>query len=128
MVDFRAPLLCQIEDCVYKGMVLQTMAIVACQYPCLKMFYDPKQRAVGASIEIPLLDMELSQKTFWFCLNQLINWLDEFVPRLQSVMATGIDPGKKSAWEQLLDRMPAESIEELAQLIAQRQKQGGNRG
>lgn len=94
LLEFHATPLCQIKDHIYKGVVLQTMSIIAWQYPCLKMSYHPERGTVGASIEIPLLDMELTETTFWYCLNQLVTWLDEFMPRLQSVLATGTDPAR----------------------------------
>jgi hypothetical protein len=121
------PGLLAVKDCIYKGVIFQTMLAISYQVKMLRFEYDPEDGEVRASIELPLEDAPLTERQFNRCLNWLFYLVDETtMPRLKAVLATGEDPGdeqvSKQAAKNLLDRLPDDFIEFMAQEIAKRQR------
>lgn len=125
-LDICVSKLLQVKDSVYKGVIFQTLLTSTWETAMVRYFHNSNDGSISASIDLPLLDMNLSERSLMYCLTLLIDSLNDVMPRLQCILATGRDPGHKSQLEQLLDQMPAESLERLAQLIALRQQGGGN--
>lgn len=123
-VQFIAPQLLQVKDQIFKGILFQTMLAINSEVKMLRFEYDPSDGEVRASIELPLEDAEFTERQFNRCLSSLIELVDEVaMPRLKTVLATGIDPGRKNLAARLLDGMPDELVNLLEQAIALRQEQ-----
>jgi hypothetical protein len=123
-LDICAPNLLQVGEQVYKGVFFQTILTHAWETSMVRFFHNPNNGSISASIDLPLVDMTLTEKVLMYCFTVLLDSLDELMPRLRCVLSTGRDPGRKTYLEQLVDKMPSESLEQLAQLIAMRQQQG----
>lgn len=106
-LQFQAPQMMQVADHVYKGVLLQTMAHIEYQVKLLRLEYDPADGEVRASISLPLEDAPLTERQFNRCLEALVQLVDqEAIPRLQTVLATGEDPGQRRQIEQLAAVVP----------------------
>jgi hypothetical protein len=120
-VQFVAPQLLAVKDCLYKGLLFQTMLAISWEVKMLRFEYDPTDGEVRASIELPIEDAHLTECLFNRCLSGLIQLVDSIaMPRLNAVLATGVDPGRKNVAAQLLDRMPDELLNLLGDAIAHR--------
>lgn len=65
--------------------------------------YDPMGRKICAAVELPLLDNILTERQFGLCLEALVRIVDEIaMPRLKSILETGIDPSEEEIGEILL--------------------------
>jgi len=116
----QAPQIFTLQDHIYKGPFLQTMATIQFQVKMLRLEYDPSDGEVRASIELPLEDSQLTQRQFDRALSGLIQLVDgHAVPRLKKVLATGNDPGQPSVEEQLVQAIPTQWIHALAQALRQ---------
>jgi hypothetical protein len=94
----------------YKDAILQTMLCISWETKMLQWEYDPSDGEIRAIIEFPLEDAKLTERQFNRCLYSLVQLVDELaLPRLQSVMATGEDPGDVNEGERLLLQMETES-------------------
>lgn len=125
-LDICAPNLLQVKDSVFKGVVFQTLLTIAWETPIIRYFHNPNNASISASIDLPLLDMTITDCTLISCLTLMANSLVEAIPRLRHVLATGTDPGRKSYLEQLVEQMPSDSLTEMAKLIQLRQQQNGS--
>lgn len=91
-IQFQVPHLLKIDETVYKGVVLQTMALMTHQLKMLRLEYCPREGDVWVSIEIPIEDSRLTQRQFNRCLLTLVNAIEKIIlPRLESVIKTGYD-------------------------------------
>ncbi len=124
-LDICTSKLLKVDESVYKGILFQTVLIHAWETPMVRFFYNPQTGYLSASIDVLLADMVLTEKALIDGINFLIRTLTKVMPRLKSVLATGEDPGRKSPLEQAIEQMPPKTLEQIAQLIAQRQQQGG---
>jgi hypothetical protein len=96
-VQFITPKLLQVLEHPYKAVLLQTMLHICSQVKMVRFEYDRNDGEVRASIELPLKDMPLSDRLFDRCLSGLISIIDEqAMPRLQAVLATGVDSGARA--------------------------------
>lgn len=96
-IQFQVPHLLKIDDTVYKGVVLQTMALITHQLKMIRLEYSPTEGDVWASIELPLEDSLLTKRQFNRCLLTLVNAIDVIIlPRLELVIKTGYDCGLPS--------------------------------
>ena len=87
----------------YKEAILQTMLCISWETKMLQWEYDPFDGEIRAVIEFPLEDAEMTENQFNRCLEGLVQIVDSMaMPRLQTVMATGRDPGDEDAGERLL--------------------------
>lgn len=106
-LQLQAPQILQVPHHLYKGLLLQTMAHIEYQVKMLRLEYDPTDGEVRASIELPLEDAVLTERQFNRCLEGLVQLVDrEALPRLQTVLATGEDPGRKHLAERLAAALP----------------------
>lgn len=122
-LQFVAPQLLAVKDCLYKGLLFQTMLAISWEVKMLRFEYDPTDGEVRASIELPIEDAHLTECLFNRCLSGLIQLVDSnAMPRLNAVLATGVDPGRKDLAEQLLDGMPDEFLNLLGDAIAHRRQ------
>lgn len=118
-LQFQAPQLLQVTDHFYKGVLLQTMAHIQYQVKMLRLEYDPMDREVRASIELPVEDAPLTERQFNRCLESLVQLVDqEAMPRLQAVLATGDDPGQTPTSVRLVEAMPDDLLALLGQMTA----------
>lgn len=131
-VQFIAPQLLNVLDHPYKVALLQTMLHICYQKKMLRFEYDRHDGEVRASIELPLKDMPLSDRLFDRCLSSLISLVDQqAMPRLQAVLATGIDSGDRdpaellasqlSQMEAMLAELPPELQSQLESLLSERE-------
>lgn len=125
-LDICVPKLLQVQDSVFKGVIFQTLLTHTYETAMVRYYYNPKDGSINASVDLPLLDMNLSERSLMFCLNLLVESLNDIMPRLRSVLATGCDPGRKSEIEQFIEQMSPEALAQMAQLIAMRQQGGGD--
>ncbi len=122
-LQFVAPQLLAVKDCLHKGVLFQTMLAISWEIKMLRFEYDPTDGEVRASIELPIEDSQLTERLFNRCLSGLIELVDSIaMPRLNAVLATGVDPGSKSLAAQLLDGMPDELLNLLGEAIAHRRQ------
>jgi hypothetical protein len=87
----------------HAGLIFQALLHISSQTNMVRWSYDPMDREISATVELPLLDGELTEKQFEFCLEVLVRTIDEIaMPRLQVILETGIDPGEEEIGERLL--------------------------
>jgi len=99
------------------------MLAISWEVKMLRFEYDPTDGEVRASIELPIEDSLLTEGLFNRCLSGLIQLVDSLaMPRLNAVLATGVDPGRKNVAAQLLDGMPDELLNLLGDVIAHRRQ------
>lgn len=116
----QAPQIFTLQDHIYKGPFLQTMATIQFQVKMLRLEYDPSDGEVRASIELPLEDSQLTQRQFDRALSGLIQLVDHHaIPRLRQTLATGTDPGSPSLAQQMLHALPQDFLSALAQALQQ---------
>lgn len=107
----------------YKGLLFQTMLAISWEVKMLRFEYDPTDGEIRASIELPIEDSMLTEGLFHRCLSGLIQLVDSIaMPRLNAVLATGVEPGRKNVAAQLLDGMPDELLNLLGDAIAHRRQ------
>ena len=100
---FAPQVLSGVKEHPYKEAILQTMLSISWETKMLQWEYDPTDGEIRAIIEFPLEDADLTQRQFNRCLQGLVQIVDEMaMPRLQTVMETGKDPGDLEAGERLL--------------------------
>lgn len=123
--------LLQIKNSVYKGVLFQTLLDISYNSRLIRWGYNSINGEVCASVELPLESTLLTEKQFYYCLQVLIYIIDEVaIPRLQSVLETGIDPGVEEVGKQLLENLennlPDSALESLYDALKERrQKRNG---
>jgi hypothetical protein len=112
----------------HKEAILQTMLCISWETKMLQWEYDPIDGEIRAIIEFPLEDAELTERQFNRCLYSLVELVDELaLPRLQTVMETGEDPGDLQEGERLLLQLESEApglLTLLEQAMAARKRRG----
>lgn len=125
---FAPRLLTGVQDHPYKEAILQTMLCISWETKMLQWEYDPTDGEIRAIIEFPLEDASLTERQFYRCLGGLVELVDDIaLPRLQTVMNTGRDPGDVEVGERLLLRIQEEMpglLEVLEQAMAARKQRG----
>ena len=100
---FAPRVLAGVKDHPHKTAILQTMLCISWETKMLQWEYDPSDGEIRAIIEFPLEDAILTERQFYRCLHSLVQLVDELaMPRLQTVMETGEDPGDLEEGERLL--------------------------
>ena len=127
-LEIAAPELLQVKDHIYKGVLFQTLLALTWSSKMLRWEYDPMDGEVRASIAFPLEDAPLTEQQFNCALSGLIQLVDEVaMPRIQTVLETGTDPGEKDLGERLLltlqEVFPG-SLTMLEQALADRKHRG----
>jgi hypothetical protein len=118
ILQFQIPQILTVKNCVYKGLVFQTMLGLNYELNLVRFEYDPSDGEVRASIELPLEDSPLTDRQFDRCLRDLVGFVDLVAaPRLQQVMSTGIDPALKERGKALLAELNPEMVEILRELL-----------
>jgi hypothetical protein len=106
----------------YRELVLSTLLSLSWETKMLRWEYDTLGGEVRAGIELPLEDAELESGQFYRCMSGLVQLIQDALPRLKSVMATGVDPVQSQRGEQVLlmlqEKMPTGFLNELEQAIA----------
>jgi len=128
-LELAAPNLLHVKSHVYKGVLFQTMLAISWETKMIRWEYDPLDGEIRASIAFPLEDAQLTKPQFDRALSGLIHIVDTLsMPRLQAVLATGIDPGEKELGEKLLETLqeilPDGSLKMLQDAIAARKQRG----
>lgn len=110
---FAPEVLAGVKDHPHKTAILQTMLSISWETKMLQWEYDPSDGEIRAIIEFPLEDSTLTEQQFNRCFDGLIEIVGDWaLPRLHSVMDTGIDPGNEDELllgEQLLLAIQEES-------------------
>ncbi len=107
---FAPRILCGVKDHPHKAAILQTMLCISWETKMLQWEYDPSDGEIRAIIEFPLEDSTLTERQFNRCLDSLVELVDEIaLPRLQTVMELGEDPGDIAEGERLLLQLQEES-------------------
>lgn len=112
----------------HKAAILQTMLAISWETKMLQWEYDPSDGEIRAIIEFPLEDSILTEKQFNRCLTGLVQLVDSVaLPRLQSVMETGQDPGNIELGERILLSIQEQSpglLDLLEKAMEARKKRG----
>jgi hypothetical protein len=110
---FAPEVLAGVKDHPHKAAILQTMLSISWETKMLQWEYDPSDGEIRAIIEFPLEDSTLTQQQFSRCFEGLIEIVGDWaLPRLHTVMETGVDPGDENEallGEQLLLAIQEES-------------------
>lgn len=125
---FAPRVLSGVKDHPHKEAILQTMLLISWETKMLQWEYDPSDGEIRAIIEFPLEDSTLTERQFNRCLYGLVQLVDEVaLPRLQTVMETGEDPGDIAEGERLLLALQEEApglLEVLERAMEARKKRG----
>lgn len=125
---FAPRVLSGVKDHPHKAAILQTMLSISWETKMLQWEYDPSDGEIRAIIEFPLEDSTLTERQFNRCLYSLVELVDEIaLPRLQTVMETGDDPGDITEGERLLLRLQEESpglLDVLERAMEARKRRG----
>ena len=120
LIQFIAPRLFFVKDSLHKGLFFQTALYISYTCKVLRFEYDPDDGEVPTSMEIFLENADFTVQQFDRYFFDLLMFLDNAVPRLQSVLATGVDRGD-STFEQLIqglvNELPSECIDLLNDAI-----------
>lgn len=125
---FAPRVLSGVKDHPYREAILQTMLSISWETKMLQWEYDPTDGEIRAIVEFPLEDAEMTQRQFNRCLQGLVQIVDEMaMPRLETVMETGKDPGDLEAGERLLLTLQEEApgILDLLEKAMEARKQRG---
>ncbi|HEY9826089.1 MAG TPA: hypothetical protein V6D19_11615 [Stenomitos sp.] len=91
---FVPEVLAGVKDNPYKAAILQTMLSISWETKMLQWEYDPSDGEIRAIIEFPLEDSTLTEQQFNRCFDGLVEIVGAWaLPRLHTVMETGVDPG-----------------------------------
>ena len=121
LVRIYAPKLLNVKEHVFKGLLFQTMLGLMWEYSLVRFEYDSTNGDICAAIDLLIKDTSLSQKQLDSALRLLIDAVDGYaMPRMKAVLATGIDPGRKQLATRMLQQMPEEMVELLAEALHDR--------
>ncbi|NER38666.1 MAG: hypothetical protein F6J93_32725 [Oscillatoria sp. SIO1A7] len=125
-MELAVPQLLQVQDHIYKGVLLQTLLAISWETKMLRWEYDPMDGEIRASIILPLEDAILTEQQFNRCLNSLVELVDGCRSRIEAVLQTGEDPKQKALGERLLlaleANLPPGSLDMLDKAIAARRQ------
>lgn len=122
-VQIYVPQLLKVKDSVYKGVLFQSILSFLWDYPAIRFEYDPLDGEIRATVDLLLEDAPLTYEQCDRALTILIELVDtHLMPRMQAILATGIDPGRKVLAKKILDQMPADLVDLLAEAIRDRTK------
>jgi hypothetical protein len=121
-VQIYVPQLLNVKDSVFKGVLFQSILSFLWNYYLVRFEYDPRDGEVRASIDLLVEDNTLTERQFDRALSLLIEVVDtHLMPRMQTILATGIDPGRKQLAQRMLDQMPEDMVNLLEEAIRDRQ-------
>lgn len=121
LVRIYTPQLLKIKDHVFKGVLFQAMLGLMWEYSLVRFEYDQRDGDICGSIDLLLEDTSLSQKQLSYALSVLVEAIDAYaMPRIKEILATGIDPGRKQLAEKMLQQMPEDMVDLLAEAIRDR--------
>ncbi|MEM9510957.1 MAG: YbjN domain-containing protein [Cyanobacteria bacterium P01_E01_bin.35] len=117
-VQIYIPQLLKVKDSVYKGVLFQSILSFHWSYPTIRFEYDRLDGEIRATVDLLLEDAPLTYEQCDRALTTLIELVDtHLMPRMQAILATGIDPGRKVLATKILDQMPADMVDLLAEAI-----------
>jgi hypothetical protein len=120
-VQIYVPQLLNVQDSVFKGVLFQSMLSFLWDYYLVRFEYDPRDGEVRASIDLLLEDSTLTERQCDRALSVLVEVVDtHLMPRMQAILATGNDPGRKQLAEKMLAQMPEDMVGLLAEAIRDR--------
>jgi len=90
-----APKLFVYTDGPFKLALMQTMLFTSWETKMLQWEYDPIDGEVRAMIEFPIEDATLTEAQFFRAFDGLVQLVNTCYPRLKSVIASGVDPGRE---------------------------------
>ena len=124
LVRIFTPQLLNVKDHVYKGILFQAMLGLMWEYSLVRFEYDSINGDICASIDLLIEDSSLSQKQLGSAIRILIDAVDAYaMPRFQAILATGIDPGRKQLAARMLQQMPEDMLDLLAEALRDRDSQ-----
>jgi hypothetical protein len=85
--------------------LMQTLLLTSAETRMLQWEYDPSDGEVRAMIEFPLEDSVLTERQFFRAFDELVRLIHVLHPRLQTVIDTGVDPGRRGRGTGLEDVM-----------------------
>ena len=128
-VQIYAPQLLNVKDSVFKGVLFQSILSFLWNYYFVRFEYDPRDGEVRASIDLFLEDNTLTERQFDRALSVLIEIVDlHAMPRMQTILATGIDPGRKQLAQRMLEQMPEDMVSLLGEAIRERSNRAEEEG
>lgn len=94
-----------IGDSPLKCLIHQTLLDISYKSKLVRWGYDPISGEICASVELVIANANLTEQQFYYCLD-LVYIVDAVaIPRLQSVLEEGIDPGIEEIEKQLLENL-----------------------
>lgn len=118
----------KLGDSPYKCLCFQTLLNISLECRLVRWAYDPIDGEICASVELALENANLTENQFYYYLDSLLYVVDAVaIPRLQSVLERGVDPGVEELGMQLLENLesnlPDGAIDALHNaLIARKQR------
>ena len=103
ILEINAAALFQLNDKVFKNLLMENILKIQDSTPLLKFYHHTlknKDEWIGAAIDFPLLDRQLSNNSLIECICFLIGSLDENIFRLQHILDTGYNPTSEYPLEQ----------------------------
>ena len=121
-LQIYVPQLLEVKNSVYKGVLFQSILSFLWDYPLVRFEYDRLDGEIRATVDLLLEDAPLTDRQCDRALSVLIELVDtNLMPRMQAILATGNDPGRKVLAKKILDRMPDEMVDLLSEAIRDRQ-------
>lgn len=100
------PNLLMIGDSPLKCLIHQTLLDISYKSSLVRWGYEPMSGEICASVELVLANANLTEQQFCCCLEALVYGVDTVaIPRLQSVLEKGVDPGVEEMGQQLLENL-----------------------
>jgi hypothetical protein len=128
-VQIYVPQLLNVKDSVFKGVLFQSILSFLWDYYLVRVEYDPRDGEIRASIDLLLEDSTLTERQCDRALSVLVEVVDtHLMPRMQAILATGNDPGRKQLAERMLEQMPEDLVGLLAEAIRDRSNQAEGQG
>ncbi|MEL6931233.1 MAG: YbjN domain-containing protein [Cyanobacteria bacterium J06600_6] len=120
-LQLYTPELLKVKNHVYKGVLFQSLLSLMWDCNSVRFEYDPRDGELRATIDLLLEDAPLTVQQFSSALSLLVEAVDSLMmPRMQSILATGNDPGCKVLANKILDGMSPEMIRLLEEAIRDR--------
>lgn len=92
VVNINAPMIFKLNNKVFKAVFLEKLLELQNSLVLTNFYLNTHSNGeewVGASIDLPLFEGELTYQSLFSCMTHLTNHLKEIVPRFRHILATG---------------------------------------
>jgi hypothetical protein len=105
-LNIEVPNLLTIGDSPLKCLIHQTLLDISYKSRLVRWGYNSISGEVCASVEAVIANANFTEQQFYCCLEALVYSVDTVaIPRLQSVLEKGVDPGVEEMGQQLLENL-----------------------